>query len=472
MLETQDYTISAKLLVQLLGAIYFFAFGAFLFQIRGLIGEEGILPVSRYLSLIKLHYGKKGFYLTPSVFWFNSSDRALIVVTAAGTVLSILLLFNAWPPLILALLMILYLSIIATGQDFLSFGWEMFLMEVSINAFLICLTPVPNIFVWISINLLLFRFHFQGGAVKLQSGDRNWRNMTAVAYHYQTQPIPNTIAWYVHRLPLSVHRFSTAYMFFVELIVPFGIFFNQDVRFLAFVFLAGLQVFIWLTGNFSYLNHLTLVLCLILISNKYWSPIFGDVPPPPPNPFVLDIFLSLLGTGLIFLQLINLWNHFFPPNPIFRKILDWIRPFHIINRYGIFAIMTTKRYEIVVEGSEDGVVWKEYYFNHKPTELDRRPRRISPYQPRLDWQAWFLPFSTFGDDVWFESFLLKLLQGTPQVLALLRKNPFPEKPPLYVRALVYDYEFSDWKTKKENGHWWTRKLIGFYTRPLSLQVNI
>lgn len=470
MLDTDNYVIGTRLFIQLLGGIYFFAFGAFLFQIRGLIGKEGILPIQNYLELVKRHFGPKRFYFTPSVFWINASDTALMIVVAAGTLLSLLLFFNVWPSLILVLLMILYLSIIQTGQDFLSFGWELFLMEVSLNAFLLSLTTVPNVFVWISLNLVLFRFHFQGGAVKLQSRDPNWRNLTGVWYHYQSQPIPNTLAWFAHKLPLGFHRFSTALMLFIELVIPFGIFFGQGMRLGVFFCFTGLQLAIWLTGNFSYLNYLTVVLSVILVSDAYLAPIFGPAPEALQPPLGLDISLSLIGGVLILLQLISLWNHFFPSKALFRKVLEAIQPFHCINRYGIFAVMTTKRYEIVVEGSEDGEEWKEYYFYHKPTELDRRPRRISPYQPRLDWQAWFLPFRQAEDSTWFHNFLVRLLQGSPHVLSLLRQNPFPEKPPKFIRAMVYDYEFTDWATRKATGQWWTRKLVGFYSLPMSLNV--
>ena len=247
----ENYQLSISLFFRLIGLIYFFAFGAFLFQIRGLLGSGGILPIEHYLTRVKQYAGKNRFYFTPSVFWLNASDRALMIVPAAGTFLSILLVFNFYPALLLPLLFILYLSIVSVGQDFLSFGWELFFLEITFNAIFLSMDPT-NPFIWISLNLLLFRFHFQGGMVKLQSRDPNWRNLTAIAYHYQSQPIPNMTAWYVHKLPMWFHKFSTAWMFFVELIVPFGIFVNSaEIRFIVFILLLGLQGFIWLTGNFS-----------------------------------------------------------------------------------------------------------------------------------------------------------------------------------------------------------------------------
>lgn len=470
MFEPQNYVISSGLFLQLLGFVFFFAFGAFLFQIRGLIGKEGILPINRYLALISHHFGKTRVYHIPSLFWINCSDTALMSVVALGTLLSIFLFFNVYPAIVLPLLFILYLSIVSVGQDFLSFGWESFLLEITFNAFFLSLTPVPNPLIWISLNLLLFRFHFQGGAVKLLSRDKNWWNLTAIAYHYQSQPIPNTIAWYAYKLPLWFHKASTAIMFCIEMAVPFGIFVNSsEIRLFVFICFFGLQFFIWATGNFSFLNYLTVALSVILVSDIYLIPLGFHQKQLSPTPLFLDIFVTAIGAILVTLQVMNLWNHFFPPNRIFTKLQRWVQPFHIINRYGIFAVMTTKRYEIVIEGSDDGEEWKEYLFNYKPSELNRRPRRISPYQPRIDWQVWFLPFNYYQNEVWFQNFLFHLLSGTARVVALLRHNPFQEKPPRYIRVLLYDYEFTDSKEKAETGNWWKRRFVGNYAPILSLK---
>lgn len=464
MFDPEHYLIACKLFTQLLGVIYFAAFAAFLFQIRGLLGSNGILPVVHFLEWMKRRGGKKVYYYIPTLFWLNASDRALMAVTAAGTLCSLLLICNVAPLLMLILLYILYLSILSVGQDFLSFGWEMFLMEVTINAILLNATPVPNLMVWMSLNLLLFRFHFQGGIVKLFSCDPNWRNWTACAYHYQTQPIPNMTAWYVHKFPLWFHKMATGLMFFIELIVPFGIFVPwQEVRLAVCFLLVGLQLMIYLTGNFSYLNHLTAIFSIILVSDTYLSSYFAI---PEAGSSFLTIPVGLCGAILLLLQLFNLWIHVIRPNALMARWLSFVQPFHLVNRYGIFAIMTTKRYEVVVEGSDDGIEWKEYGFYYKPSEVTRRPRRISPYQPRIDWQIWFLPFSRYEDEEWFQNFLLHLLLGTKEVLALLRLNPFPDKPPRFVRAQFYDYVFSDWGDK---GVWWRRTLIGSYAPIITLR---
>lgn len=472
MFEPESYTIGSGLFLRLLGFIYFSAFGAFLFQIKGLLGVNGILPIRKYLSTIKYHFGKKRFYYAPTIFWFNSSDQALITVTICGTLLSILLICNIYPFFVIPLLYIFYLSIVTIGQDFLSFGWEVFLLEITFNAFFLSLTVVSNLFIWISLSLLLFRFHFQGGAVKLLSGDKTWRNLTAVAYHYQSQPLPNTIAWYAYRLPLWFQKLSTLLMFIIELVVPFGIFFdNQAIRLATFICLAGLQFGIWLTGNLSYLNHLTFFFCFILLGDRFLNSFFESKQIVSP-PLYMEIIISIVGSILIILQMMNLWDHLIQPNKFFAKILNWFRPFHIANRYGIFAVMTTERFEIVIEGSEDEIHWKEYYFYYKPSELSRRPRRVSPYQPRIDWQAWFLPFTYYESEIWLQNFLYRLLTGSPEVLRLLRYNPFPEKPPKYIRVLLYEYQFTDFQTKEKDGNWWKRRLVEQYSPTLTLKTHL
>lgn len=457
------YSISMKLFLHLLGAIYFFSFGAFLFQIKGLIGSKGILPVENYLRFLKYRMPKSRFYYVPTIFWCNHSDNMLFAVPACGATLALILLFGGPPAILIPLLIFLHISILSVGQDFLGFGWEGFLLEISYNAFFLSLTETANPFIWISINLLLFRFHFESGTSKLESRDPNWRNLTAIKFHYQSQPLPNTLAWYVYKLPLWFHKLSALFMFFVELIIPFfALFGTEEMRFASFLLLFGLQFFIWATGNFSYLNHMTVILLVILIANTYLEPFFGPAPTLPETNWLIFSFLSLVGIGLIILQFIALCNHY-APTMTTRKIMHSIYHLHIANRYGIFAIMTTTRYEIVIEGSDNNIEWKEYLFFYKPSEVNRRPRRISPYQPRIDWQAWFLPFASFEEHDWLKRFFVCLLEGSPDVLALLHHNPFKEKPPQFIRAQTYLYEFTDFKTKKKLGAWWSRRYIGPYS---------
>lgn len=470
MWDPENYTIAAKFFPRLLGVIYFFAFGAFIFQIKGLLGVNGILPIQTYLKRIKRYqpYPLKRICLIPTLFWLEDSDAMLMGVVCTGTFLSVLLVFGIAPPLLLFLLYILYLSIVNSGQDFLGYGWEGLLLETTLQAILLSLTTVPNMMVWLSTSALIFRFHVQAGAVKLISCDASWRNLTAVACHYQTQPLPNTIAWFAHKLPLWFQKASAVIMFALEMVLPFGIFFNEYIRLVVFFGLFGLQWLIWFTGNFSFLNYLTAVMVTVLVSNTFLN--WLSTPPEAlvSPPLWLDFTLTFLGSLLLLLQLLRLWHQHFP-NKNLETILHWCGLYHIANRYGIFAVMTTHRYEIVLEGSEDGSTWKEYFFRYKPSEVTRRPRRIAPYQPRLDWQAWFLPFSNFDQEIWFQNFCYHLLKGTPEVLTLLRSSPFQDKPPKFVRALAYEYTFSNFQQLREKGVWWNRQLIGHFSPTLSLK---
>ncbi len=468
MLNIESYTIAAEWFPRLLGLIYFFTFGALAFQIRGLVGERGILPLGSFLQNIHSQYHKEAYWVVPTLFWINSSNIALLTVTITGIVLSLCLFAGIIPAVMLFALYFLYLSIVSGGQEFLGFGWETFILEITVNAFLLSLTTVPNVMVWISLNFLLFRFHIQAGAVKLQSRDSTWRDRSAVAYHYLTQPLPNTIAWYMYKLPMWVHQISCVAMFFCELVVPFGIFFGETTRLFTFLGLFGLQYFIWATGNLSFLNHLTAIFCVILLNNTTLELIGLTAPTPVATSQWLDFPLTMLASILLALQVIRFCHHFYPLQA-FAKILRPYDSFHLVNRYGLFAVMTTKRYEIIIEGSLDGVEWREYVFKYKPSELSHRPRRISPYQPRLDWQMWFLPFSKFGSDRWFPSFLGHLLSGTPDVVKLLKYNPFPNTPPVYIRALAYDYTFSSAEEKKEHGVWWRRTFAGNYSPTISIK---
>lgn len=468
MWNSESYTIAAYLLPRFLGLIYFFAIGALLLQIKGLLGRNGILPISTFLSQFQsLTLTEKWFYI-PSLFWLNTSDTNLRLTLVIGLFTSIALLLGFFPSLCLAVLFIVYLSIVTTGQEFLSFGWESFLLEITFYTFFVSLTTIPNPMIWLCINLLLFRFFIQAGAVKLQSHDFCWRDLTALSYHYESQPLPNMWAWFIHRWPLSFHKLSTFFMFIVELILPFGLFFNDFVRAIVGLNLIGLQVLIWMTGNLSFLNHLTIVFCVIAFSNQYLS-IWVNPPVTSQTSWFLNDLLSCIGLAFIILQLVRLWNHFVPQKKQLETLLRLVSFFHLVNRYGLFAIMTKERHEIVIEGSEDGKVWQEYLCKYKPSEITRRPRRISPFQPRLDWQMWFLPFDNFESASWFHQFLYHLLIGTPEVLRLLRHNPFPHAPPKFIRALIYDYKFSTSQQRIEKGWWWQRKLLGSFSPTLRLK---
>lgn len=470
-LDPESYSIAIQIFLRLLGLIYLFAYVPFLFQIRGLLGKEGILPLGEYLDLLRRRLGKRRFYYLPTLFWLGSSDFALFSLIWAGIVLGSLLLLGIWTPIVLLALYVVHLSLTSAGQEFLGFGWETLLLEITAAAFLMTATTPYNAFGWVTLNFILLRFHLQAGASKLLSGDATWRNFTAIAYHYLTQPLPNTLAWYFHKFPMWFHKLSIWITFYAELILPLAIFSPPLVRLFVAVQLIGLQITIWLTGNLSYLNHMTGALCVILIHNRFLEPLFGPAVAAPmadeTSPMVWQGVISALGIALLFFQVINLIHYFFP-RPQFRWLLNWVAPFHLAHPHQLFSMMTTKRYEVVVEGSADGKTWSEYLFYYKPGDVAWRPHRISPYQPRLDWQAWFLPFESFQNQGWFQQFLARLLQGSPPVLKLLKYNPFAEHPPTYIRVLLYDYEFTTKEERAQTGNWWKRTLVGTYAEPMRL----
>ncbi len=468
MFDPENYTLATHLFVRLLGLIYFFTFFGFCFQIKGLLGKWGILPAEEYLTLVRNYYKKNRFFAVPSLFWLDASDRALVGVAVLGSIGSILLVFGVFPAVLLPVLFFLYLSIFSVGQDFMSFGWETLLLELTYYAFLFSLTTLPNALVFASMTLFIFRFHFLAGWIKLKHGDATWKGCTALCYHFETQPIPNVQAWYAHKLPAWLHKVMTGGVFFFEMIVPFAVFGPEEVRLFAFFGLLALQFGIWFTGNFAFLNHMTCVMLVPLVGNTYLSHLVGPVPPIEGTPLLLELLLSFIGAWLVFLQLVRIYNEFFP-NAYFTGVLRAVDRYFLAHQFAIFAHMTTKRYEIVIEASMDGKTWKEYGFWFKPSELTYRPRRVSPYQPRLDWVIWFLPFGSFGNYRWFHKFLQRLLEGSADVLALLRHNPFPHEPPRYVRAQAYLYEFSDFKARSERGEWWKRTYIGTYSPTLNLQ---
>ncbi|HYP08251.1 MAG TPA: lipase maturation factor family protein, partial [Bryobacteraceae bacterium] len=350
---------------------------------------------------------------------------------------------------------LLYLSIVNVGQDFYSFQWDMLLLETGLLAVLL---GYSSVIVWM-FRWLLFRLMFLSGAVKLLSGDATWSSLGALSVHYQTQPIPTPLAWYAHQLPASLQRASTGIVLFIELIIPFLVLGPRRLRIFAALWLIGLQVLIMLTGNYAFFNWLTLALCLFLFDDMSLRRFF------PSREFAREMLrpaIAWTATAIIaVLSLGWMWQTFTGRPP---GVLAYTAPFGITSSYGLFATMTTRRGEIVVEGSNDGELWQEYEFPYKPGRLDRRPPWVAPHQPRLDWQMWFAALSYYQQNGWFVNLAARLLQGSPPVVALLERNPFPSAPPKYIRAQMYEYTF----TRRGEKQWWSRRLLGPYLPAISL----
>ena len=468
------HDLVAFLFLRLLGLIYLAAFVSFGVQAMGLIGSHGILPLTELVDDIGARIGPIRFYWMPMLFWWNASDVVIEAVCWLGAGLSLLLVFNLLPRLSLLLLYLLYLSLLYGGQDFMTYQWDTFLLETGFLALLMSFNTTPGI--WL-LRWLLFRFMFMSGMVKLLSGDPNWWNLSALSFHFVTQPLPTPLAWYAAHLSLGTLKILTAGTFFVELLLPFLIFCPRRLRFFAAFGILLLQSCILITGNYNWFNLQTMLLCLLLFDDAAVRRILpsrlrqllqpGAQRGPPPRGIRLTV--GALALLIVFCSLVQMDLRFGGSPPAVAQTVDSLfEPLHMVSGYGLFAVMTTQRDEIVIEGSADGADWREYEFRYKPGDLSRRPPWNIPHQPRLDWQMWFAALEDPRRLQWFPRFLKALLENQPAVLTLMEKNPFPETPPRYVRAQFYDYRFSD-RVEKTSGRWWHRHLLGTYYPEVSLK---
>lgn len=466
-----DFTISQGLFLKAIGLVYFFAFSSLLLQVKGLYGARGISPISLACKQIKTFYSNKDRILNfPSLFLWNASDRVIVGCCVAGLVGSIAVMLGLFPSPWLALLWFLYLSFVSVGTPFLNFQWDVLLLETGFLAiFFAVQSPPPPLVVYVWW-VLLFRFMFSSGVTKLVYGSSEWRDLTAMDYHYETQPLPTVFGYYAHHQPKWVLKLSVLGVYFIELCVPILYFAPATLRIAGCALTVLLQAMIMLTGNYAFFNILSIFMCLPLLPN---SPLEGLAPLSTFSPLVgentqASFLLNLVAGIFIFLNILELATLFAKRTGVFR-ILLLFRNIYLINPYGLFVHMTTRRDEIVVEGSEDGEEWQEYTFRWKPQDTHQRPKWVAPHQPRLDWQMWFAALGYFEQNTWLKVFLVRLLEGSDDVLRLLKDNPFPHKPPKYVRALLYNFRFSDLKTKKKTGAWWVRTLKRAYSPVLEIR---
>ena len=480
--ERTTFYLSRWLFLRGLGCIYLIAFLSLWVQIHGLIGSNGILPAEQYLAAVRQQIGTEGYYLLPTLFWLNLSDACLHFLCAGGVVLSLILIAGFLPTATLIGLWMFYLSLVTVGQAFLSFQWDVLLLEAGFLAIFFAplrirdaftrVSEISGAFLWL-LRWLLFRLMFASGFVKLAS-DAVWRDLTALNFHYETQPLPTWFGWYAHQLPEWLHKVSVIGMFAVELVIPFLIFAPRRLRTIGCIGLIGLQVLILLTGNYCFFNLLTIVLCLLLIDDVTWKGLLSKRFMPrfqaaenSPHRY-RRVCIAVVAMLLFVLSGIRFGGQ------LFRDVqfpdVAWMRPFRSVNTYGLFADMTESRPEIIVEGSNDRITWETYRFRWKPGELTSAPKWVAPHQPRLDWQMWFAALrGSYRNTPWFPHFVGALLQGKPEVLQLLAENPFPDTPPRYVRATLYDYHFTDIATKRSEGTWWYRERKGLYCPAVSLR---
>ena len=469
------YDLVSFVFLRFMGLIYLSAFVSFGAQALGLIGSHGILPLAELVKLISGRAGVERFFAMPMLFWIDASDLAIRSVCWAGAGFSLLLIFNVLPRLSLLALYVLYLSLLYGGQTFMSFQWDTFLLEAGFLGLLLSFAQTPGL--WL-LRWLLFRFMFMSGVVKLLSGDPNWWNLSALSYHFFTQPLPTPLAWYAAHFSPSVLKVATAGLFVVELVLPFLIFCPRRLRFCAAFGILLLQSCILLTGNYNWFNLQTMLLCLLLFDDAALQKVLPQrlvrvlsrrVHPRPTK--AVSVTVAAWGLVLVFSSLVQMDERIGgSPPPAARALDQLIEPLRMVSSYGLFAVMTTERNEIIIEGSDDGTEWREYQFRYKPGDVARRPPWNIPHQPRLDWQMWFAALDDPRRVNWFPRFLEKLLENEPTVTALLEKNPFPDKPPQYLRAQFYDYTYSSGE-ELGKGLWWRRRSLGLYYPVVHLKAH-
>lgn len=471
-LQAERYALVSWVFLRLFGAIYVAAFASLGVQILGLVGHAGILPLRDYLEAAHQALGDSAYRFLPTLFWVNSSDTALVAGTVVGVLLGLLVVANRWTRPALIGLFALYLAYVYAGQVFMSFQWDALLLESGFLA--IFLTGGSRIVVWL-YRWLVFRYVFLAGVVKLLSGDPTWHDLTALEYHFWTQPLPTPLAWYAAQLPPRLLIAGTAATLIVELGSVFLIFLPRRLRASAACCVLLLQSLIVLTGNYNFFNLLTMLLCVFLfddaalrrvIPQRLESRAQSRAPLPGRRATLVATALALI---VVPVGLNRIWQTLMHSDlPVLGALTQAVSPLSIVNPYGLFAVMTTSRPEIVIEGSADGRVWREYVFRYKPGPLSRPARWNIPHQPRLDWQMWFAALGSLRENPWMVSLMWRLLQGSPSVLALLDSNPFAESPPKYVRAQLYDYGFADRRTHLLTGQWWVRRPLGLYFPQASL----
>src|SRR4051812_31495756 len=470
-LRGDEYWLARLVFQRALAAIYLIAFVVTLRQFRPLLGERGLLPVPQFV-------GRVSFLDAPSIFHFRYSDRMLAVVAWTGVALAAAALVGVTDlvPLPVAMLVwlalwMLYLSIANVGQTFYGFGWESLLCETGFLAvFLGNAQVAPPLTTVVLARWLLFRVEFGAGLIKMR-GDRCWRDLTCLYYHHETQPMPGPLSWYFHRLPKAFHRVEVLGNHFAQLVAPVFLFAPQPIASVAGAVVFLTQGWLLLSGNFSWLNVITMALALTALGDALIGtvlPLAHGAGSDAPWFTIVTLGYTALVVALSFRPARNLLSR--------RQLMNYsFDPFHIVGTYGAFGSVTKERDEVIVEGTTEVVLtpataWREYEFKGKPGDVMRRPPQYAPYHLRLDWLMWFAAFSSPLYLDWFGPFVAKLLVADKPLLALLRNDPFGGSAPQYVRARLYRYRYTTPAERRDTGAWWHRELVGEYLPPIALRM--
>ncbi|MEU6810069.1 lipase maturation factor family protein [Streptomyces sp. NPDC046831] len=459
-----DYWLTRLVFQRALAAVYLVAFLTAALQFRALLGERGMLPVPRFVARVP-------FRRAPSLFHLHYSDRFFALCAWTGCAVSAALLagLDSWLPLWGAMLLwlvpwALYLSIVNVGQTWYGFGWESLLLETGFLAVFLGNDEVaPPVVVLFLLRWILFRVEFGAGLIKLR-GDTCWRQLTCLYYHHETQPMPGPLSWFFHRLPRPLHRVEVAANHVTQLVVPVLLFTPQPVATVAAALMILTQLWLVLSGNFSWLNWITIVLALSAVRFPARPP---SVAGPPPWYEAVVLAVAALVLFLSYRPALNLVSR----RQVMNRSFD---PLHLVNTYGAFGSISRVRYEVVIEGTLDEVPredsdWREYEFKGKPGDPRRRPRQFAPYHLRLDWMMWFAALSPAYAGAWFGALVERLLEEDRDTLRLLRRSPFPPgEPPRHIRARLFRYRFTTWKERRETGAWWDRTYVREFLPPTRL----
>jgi hypothetical protein len=484
--ERATYELTRFAVLRLLALVYLAAFVSLAMQLEPLLGSHGLLPVTQLLAFSRSRFGAATYWRMPTLFWLGASDGALRALCWTGVALSAAALLGVTNALLQLALWVLYMSFVHVGQIFYGYGWEIQLLETGFLAVLLCpvrtLRPLPDsaapkVVVWL-FRWLIFRVMIGAALIKLRN-DECWRDLTCLDYHFETQPNPNPLAWSMHHAPHWVHAVWLLFNHFVELVVPWFAFGLRPWRHAAGVLLVAFQLFLILSGNLSFLNWLTIVPALACLDDtafarivpRRWRTVLlarSEALSPSRaharTTKVAGVVIALLSVAPV----INLASC----NQAMNTSFD---PLDLVNTYGAFGDVDRNRFEVILEGTRDAVPdesarWEEYELPCMPGDPRRRPCLVTPYHYRLDWQMWFVGNGaargeSIEDEPWLVHLVWQLLRGEASPKTLLARDPFPTASPLWIRAGIWRYRFT---RSRADGAWWTRKRVGEYLHPVSL----
>jgi hypothetical protein len=504
------------LFLRALALIYFSAFFSLLFQVRGLIGPNGILPAQQFLLAVQNALGSARFQFAPTLYWISSGNGFILALCWLGLAASIAALFNLWPRLSFFLCFVCYLSFVAAAQDFSGYQSDgmllaagflaLFLAPSGLRPALGAATPPPRA-AYFLLQWEWFRIYFESGIGKLLGGDPEWRHLTAMNEYYQNGPLPTWIGWYVQHLPQWFQTGTAAATLVMEVALVCMLFLPRRARIICFFIVTPWEIGVILTANYTFLNYLVLILGVLLIDDRILhrfvparlrpaaisdrqnsepseeepasslSILTTAAPPAPSAPRLTHPQAAMLALATVLLTLVayvttaQLVLMPFPDAPIPTSPIHWLEPSRIANRYGLFEQMTRGRYEIEFQGSNDGQTWTPYPFRYKPQALNQPPGIYAPYQPRFDWNLWFCSLADWRQCNIVPLAEIRLLHSDPDVLHLFAANPFPAAPPKYIRAVLWQYWFTSMQQKHDTGNWWRRSLLGLYAPVLTLEPD-